>query len=78
MLAIRGIYNGTQIVPLEALPKNKKFKIIITFIEEIGDFEDIRPLLAQNAAFDFWNDDREDIYQDYFNAAGNSNSLVKI
>ncbi len=64
MLAIQGIYNGTHIVPLEALPV-KKYKIIITFVEEIDDTEDIRPLLAQNAAFDFWNDAREDIYQEY-------------
>ncbi len=64
MLAIQGIYNGTHIVPLEALPV-KKYKIIITFVEEIDDTEDIRPLLAQNAAFDFWNDPREDLYEEY-------------
>jgi hypothetical protein len=33
MLAIQGIYNGSQIVPLEAMPTNKKYKIIITFVE---------------------------------------------
>jgi hypothetical protein len=65
MLAIQGIYNGSQIVPLEAMPTNKKYKIIITFVEEIEDDEDVRPLLAQNSAFEFWNDAREDIYQEY-------------
>ncbi len=65
MLAIQGIYNGSQIIPLEALPKNKKFKIIITFVEEIDETEDIRPLLAKSDAFEFWNDDREDLYQEY-------------
>ena len=65
MLAIQGIYNGSQIVPLEALPKNKKYKIIITFVEEIIDNEEVRPLLAQSSAFEFWNDEREDIYQEY-------------
>ena len=64
MLAIQGIYNGTHIVPLETMPV-KKYKIIITFVEEIDDTEDIRPLLAQNAAFDFWNDAREDLYEEY-------------
>jgi hypothetical protein len=65
MLAIQGIYNGSQIVPFEALPLNKKYKIIITFVEEIDETEDIRPLLAQNAAFEFWEDEREDLYQEY-------------
>lgn len=65
MLVIQGIYNGSQIVPLEALPKNKKYKIIITFVEEIIDNEEVIPLLAQSSAFEFWNDEREDIYQEY-------------
>ena len=64
MLAIQGIYNGTHIFPLETLPV-KKYKIIITFVEEIDDTEDIRPLLAQNATFDFWNDAREDLHEEY-------------
>ena len=58
MCAIQGIYNGTHIVPLEALP-------ITTFVEEIEYDEDVRPLLAQNSAFEFWENDREDLYQDY-------------
>ena len=52
MLAIQGIYNGSQIIPFEALPLNKKYKVIITFVEEIDETEDIRPLLAQSSAFD--------------------------
>ena len=58
MLAIQGIYNGTHIVPLETLPVNDS-------VESSELDEDIRPLLAQHLAFDFWADEREDIYQEY-------------
>lgn len=58
MLAIQGIYNGTHIVPLEALH-------VTPFVEEIEYDEDVRPLLAQDSTFDFWENDREDLYQDY-------------
>ena len=37
MLAIKGIYDGKKIVPLEKFPVNKQYKVIITFIEEIDE-----------------------------------------
>ncbi len=65
MLAIKGIYDGKKIVPLEKFPINKKCKVIITFIEEIEKDINIRDFSAQADAFGFWNDSSEDIYQDY-------------
>lgn len=65
MLAIKGIYDGKQIKPLEALPKNKKYKVIITFLEEIEDMEEIRNFSAQKSSLTFWEEPGEDIYQDY-------------
>ena len=35
MLAIRGIYNGKRIEPLEEIPFKGKMNVIITFIEEL-------------------------------------------
>ncbi|MEX0811217.1 MAG: hypothetical protein WD048_03305 [Chitinophagales bacterium] len=64
MLSVKGIYDGKNIKALEKLPKNKKYKVLITFVEEIEDSE-LREFSAQSDAFDFWNDPKEDIYQDY-------------
>ncbi|RLC48890.1 MAG: hypothetical protein DRH57_01300 [Candidatus Cloacimonadota bacterium] len=67
MIAINGIYNGKDFIPLDNFPKKKKFKVVITFIEEIAmnESEDIRNFSAQTKGLSFWKDEREDIYQDY-------------
>lgn len=65
MIAIKGIYDGKKIIPLESLPENKKFKILITLLEEFDNDEEIRNFTSQEDAFSFWNNDKENIYQDY-------------
>jgi hypothetical protein len=66
MLAIQGIYDGKSIQPLEKIPNNKKpSKVIITFIDEIENDSVIREFSAQSDSFLFWNDERENLYQDY-------------
>lgn len=65
MDAIRGIYDGEKFVALDHFPQKKKYKVIITFLEEISEDEEIRNFSAQTDAFSFWKDEREDIYQDY-------------
>ena len=65
MLAIKGIYDGKTIRPLEKLPKNRKYKVIITFIEEINETEQLRNFSAQTNSFTFWKNEKEDLYQDY-------------
>lgn len=65
MLTVKGIYNGKEFVALENFPKNKNFKVIITFVEELDEDEEIRNFSAQTDTFDFWNDEREDLYKDY-------------
>ena len=42
MLAIKGIYDGRTIRPLEKPPKDKKFKVVITFLEELDETEKLR------------------------------------
>ena len=42
MLAIKGIYDGKTIRPLEKLPKDRKFKVVITFLEELNETEKLR------------------------------------
>lgn len=65
MLAIPGIYDGKSILPLEAIPTQRKYKIIITFVEEITEDEDIRAFVAQPDTFEFWENEAEDLYQDF-------------
>jgi hypothetical protein len=65
MLAIKGIYDGKKIIPLEKFTLRKKYKVVITFVEELDDEEALRNLFAQTDAFSFWHDQKEDIYQDY-------------
>ena len=47
------------------MPENKKFKILITLLEEFDNDEEIRNFTSQEDAFSFWNNDKENIYQDY-------------
>jgi hypothetical protein len=68
MNAIRGIYDGEKFIPLENFSEKKKYKVVITFLEEIDEDEDLRDFSAQTDAFSFWADEREDLYQDYLEA----------
>ena len=69
MLSIAGIYDGNSILPVEPIGEHKSCKVIITFIEELGsdasEDEYLRNFGTTNASVAFWNDDLEDIYQDY-------------
>ncbi len=65
MLTIKGLYDGNKFVALENFPKNKNSKVIITFIDEINDDAEIREMTSQTNALKFWEDEREDLYQDY-------------
>ncbi len=66
MFAVRGIYDGGQIKITDRISEKKKYKVIVTFIEEIPtDENDVREFTSQTESFDFWEDTAEDIYQDY-------------
>lgn len=65
MEAIRGIFDGEKIIATDQIPTNKKFKVIITFVEEISDIEENRNFTAQTDGLSFWQDEKEDLYQDY-------------
>ncbi|MCY7377105.1 MAG: hypothetical protein LH472_14185 [Pyrinomonadaceae bacterium] len=67
MLTVEGIYDGKNFVVLEGFPKEKRFKVMITFVEELDQTEELRDFSAQNDTFEFWNDSRENLYQDFLN-----------
>ena len=65
MQTIEGVFDGKTFIPSEKIPVSKRYKVIITFVEEIDETEEIRNLSAQTDGFEFWKDAREEIYQDY-------------
>ena len=68
MLTVKGIYDGKTITPLEKIKSGKRYKVIITFVEEIKNQQEVlelRNFAAQTSGLQFWEDKREDIYQDY-------------
>ncbi len=65
MLTVEGIYDGKQFVVSERFPKEKRFKVIVTFLEELDETEELRDFTARNDSFEFWNHSREDLYQDF-------------
>jgi hypothetical protein len=66
MLAVRGIYNGKTVKITDRITEKKKYKVVVTFLEEIQQPDNgLRDFSAQTAGLDFWEDNREDIYQDY-------------
>lgn len=66
MFAVRGIFDGKKVKITEPVSEKKRYKVVVTFIEEIQD-EDInyREFASQTDSFDFWDNKAEDIYQDY-------------
>ncbi|MDQ3750211.1 MAG: hypothetical protein M3367_14545 [Acidobacteriota bacterium] len=70
MIAIEGIYDGKNFIALEKVTVSRKYKVIITFVEEIDEAENLRDFTAQTDSFEFWNNDEEDIYQDYLTVKG--------
>jgi hypothetical protein len=68
MIAVHGIYDGKAVKITDKITEKKKYKVVVTFIEEIQQHDtDLRDFSAQTRGLDFWQDSKEDIYQDYLN-----------
>ena len=70
MEAVHGIFDGKNIVMTDQIMTKKKFKVVITFLEEIDEAEEhtedeSRNFAAQTDGLSFWQDEQEDVYQDY-------------
>ena len=69
MLSVTGIYDGKSIFPTTVINDSKKYKVIITFVEELDNEAaeelNLREFGMNHSALAFWNDHKEDIYQDY-------------
>lgn len=70
MTSVKGVYENGQIKLLEEIKTKTPQKVIVTFIDEESQWEDIdvRTLsLSQPEDFfkNYLTDEREDLYQDY-------------
>jgi len=67
MLSVRGIYESNSIRLLDEVPINKTSNVIITFLEDFNSSEElsIRSFSSNMEGFDFWENEKEDLYQDF-------------
>ncbi len=65
VIAVKGIYDGNNVQLLGKKPTTKKYKVVVTFVEELDEHEDIRTFASRTTGLEFWNDEREDLYQDF-------------
>ena len=66
MFAVRGNDDGKSVKLLDKLTVRKKYKVVVTFLEEIEQTDDEpEDFTSQTDGLDFWNDAREDVYQDF-------------
>jgi hypothetical protein len=66
MFAVRGIYDGKKVKITDRISEKKRYRVVVTFIEELPlEENEIRDFASQTESFDFWDNKVEDIYQDY-------------
>ena len=66
MISVNGIYDGKSVRLLDNFTDQKKYKVVVTFLEEIEIIDsELRDFTSQTIGLDFWNDSKEDIYQDF-------------
>jgi len=73
MVSVQGIYDGKHLKLFENIEVNSPKRIIITFLDERGveniskdqiDSEYLHLVADKGGAFDFLNNDKDDIYSD--------------
>ena len=50
---------------MEKVEAKLNARVVVTFIEEEVAEDGLRDMASQANGFDFWNDPKEDIYQDF-------------
>jgi hypothetical protein len=66
MFAVNGIYDGETIRITTKIPDKKKYRVVITFLEELSDNNEfLRDFSSDSDGFGFWDNPAEDLYQDF-------------
>lgn len=67
MLSVQGIYDGKTLKIFEEISITSPKKVIVTFLDHPSEditTDDLMLLAQEGSAFDFLNDEEEDIYSD--------------
>jgi hypothetical protein len=67
MLSVEGIYDGKHLKLAEKLKIRSPKKVIVTFLDSIQcelSSEELHALAQKGGAFDFLNNEAEDVYSD--------------
>lgn len=66
MFAIKGIYDGKTVKLTEKFKDDKKYRVVVTFIEELPEEDKmVRAFSSNMDGMEFWENKAEDLYQDY-------------
>ena len=67
MTTFKGIFDGKNVIIKDKVPFSEKQDVLVTFLDESNEDETelIRSFGSSSNAFKFWEDEKEDIYQDY-------------
>jgi cobalamin biosynthesis Co2+ chelatase CbiK len=67
MLSIQGLYDGKELKIFDAIQIDSPKKVIITFLDDPSEdisTQELHQIIDEGGAFDFLNDEQEDIYSD--------------
>jgi hypothetical protein len=66
MRSVHGIFDGKTVTITDKITEKRKYRVIVTFIEELPQNKnELRDFSAQTKGLEFWEDSKEDIYQDF-------------
>lgn len=64
LMTIEGIYDGKTILPLNKIKTRKKRRVLITFLEEVDDFSDLKKH-SEKAFAELWKDEDDKLWNSY-------------
>ena len=64
LMTVEGIYDGKLIHPLKKIRMKKKRRVLITFLEEVDDFTDLKRH-AERVFAELWKDEDDELWKSY-------------
>jgi len=64
LMTIEGIYDGKAVHPLGKIKTRKRHRVLITFLEEVDDFADLKKH-SEKVLAKLWKDEDDDAWNSY-------------
>ncbi len=64
LMTVEGIYDGKAIRPLGKIKTRKRHRVLITFLEEVDDFADLKKH-SEKVFAKLWKDEDDAIWNSY-------------